>query len=1060
MLVYSALLNVGCSSQAKTERHLSRANQFFQAEKYREAVIEYMNVLKVDPTNRVAVRGMAFTLYELGDVRSAIPCLLKAEELDAGDIDVRLKLGTLYLVMGDRSKARERAQSVLKRIPDNLDAMILWGAGVSTSNEVEEAISQMTKYGAKYEGQPRYCVTLASLYVSKGNYVAAEKMYREGLEKCPKSWEIHLARGDLYLRKRDSSRAGVEYQAAADLAPVKSIARVKLARFQWADGKVGEAKKILEDLLKQAGRFSAAALCRAEIALSERDYDTAMKLLEEVSKAEPSNLESFLLMQRVKLAQGKDDEVIAAYEKLVAAFPKSAQGRYLLGVARLHKGDVSKAISECERAVELDVNHVESMRFLAELYIRIGQPDRALALLKSVWSRYSGESFIYVLKGAAYSVKNDFTQAADVYREMIKKIPDSPQGFYLLGLALRRLNQENESIPIFEKALELEPNFMEALEQLVGVMAVRSQSWDSSVKRIEKQIEKVPDAAGNYYLLGNALSQKKDWDQAEKAFLKAIDLKPDIAAAYVGLSYVYIATHREEQALEKLDSALSVNSNSVASLMLKGTLLMNKNDPAHAALQYQRVLVVNPAFVPALNNLACLYQEKLNLEDKAFDCARRARILAPRDSRVADTLGWILFHRGEYKWALTLLRDGLEQLGSEPEVLYHLGMCYAAMGDEENARKSLSRALELAKTFPGSVEATGMLSVLSAGEDLKEFPDVGRVEAFLDAHPDNSYALVKGGAFYERVGEYERARDLYEKAIARNKHFAPALMRLAKLWANQLKQIDRGLVLARQAREENPESPEVADILASIAFRKGDYKWAQSLMMESISRAGGTPARQYMLGILSYALGNMDSATNLVGQVLNSSSGGGAVAAAKEFMERVRHPELAMSRIPMAEMTNSLTVENLPLLMYVAGTYEQKSETHKAQSLYEQAAAQFPDFSPAYKRLALTYNGQRTFSEQEYKLLKKARELLPDDPEVGYILGKAAFSKGQYDWAMRLLQESTVKFPERADGYYYLGMSYHQLKNIPAAKQTLSRAIELDPRSCLATAAQEILRQM
>jgi len=44
--------------------------------------------------------------------------------------------------------------------------------------------------------------------------------------------------------------------------------------------------------------------------------------------------------------------------------------------------------------------------------------------------------------------------------------------------------------------------------------------------------------------------------------------------------------------------------------------------------------------------------------------------------------------------------------------------------------------------------------------------------------------------------------------------------------------------------------------------------------------------------------------------------------------------------------------------------------------------------------------------------------------------------------------------------YYYLGMSYHQLKNKVAAKKALGRALELDSQSGLAPAAQAILRQL
>lgn len=1050
------LAAAGCSPQAKTARHLARAGHFVQGEKYREAALEYLNVLQTEPTNRVAVRGMGLTLYQMGEFRAAVPYLQKAEDLNPADVDVRLKLGALYLGMGDKARARQRAEAVLKGVPDNLDALALWGAGVSTSNEVVAAIARLTACDAQFQDQAKYYVTLASLYVSRGDFDSAEAVYRKGFEKIPKSRDLHLARGDFYLLKRNSVLAGADYQAAANLSPAKSIARVKLARFLWADGKKEEARKILDGLLKQFPAFSAAALFRAEIALVDRDVDTAEKLLNGILKAEPSHLEAFLLLQRVKLAQGKDDEAIAAYTKLVSAFPKAAQGRYLLGLAWLHKGDIQKAIVECEQAVALDPDQIEYIHLLSELLIRSGQPDLVIARLRPLVRQHPDKAFALVLLGEAYSAKKDFTLAADAYRALMTGMPDNPRGPYLLGLTMRKLGREAEAIPLFEEVLRLDPGSPEAVEQLAELLATKHKKWDAAVERIQRQIEKVPSSAGFHYLLGNAFSRKGDWDKAEKAFQKTIELQPDITSAYLGLSYVYVATHKEDQALAKLDSALAVNSNDVASLMMKATILTQKNDPANAGMQYQRILAVSPNFVPALNNLACLYQDSPALREKACELARRARDLAPRDPRIADTLGWILFQRGDFKWSLTLLQESAEALSREAEVLFHLGQCQAALGDVEKARAALTRALELKKTFPGSGAAEDLLSVLSFSDNLKEYTSSGQVDAFLEKHPDNPLALVKGGAFYEHTGDIERARILYEKALSRSGHFVPALIHLARLCATRLNQLDRALALARQARDEAPGDVHVADTLASMAFRKGDYKWAQSLLAESISRAGETPERQYLQGLLYYTLGRIEDSTNLIGKVQHASSGEFS-SAAQQFMERVRNPEGAEKRTQVADLTDPLTVENLPLLMYVAGTYEQKGERARAQSLYMQVAAQFPDFSPVFRKLALACIGQKTVSDQDYKVLVKARELLPLDPDVGMALGEAAYNKGRFEWASRLLQEVVDTVPNQAGAYYYLGMSYHQLKNKAAARKALSRALELEPGAEWAPAVREML---
>lgn len=1044
----------GCSRQARQARHLERAGRQFQAERYREASLEYMSVLGTDPTNRVALRGLGLALFEMGEMRAAIPCLLKAEEADSKDVEVRLKLGSLYLLMGLQEKARERAESVLRQSPDHLDALVLYAASAGP-READEAIARLLPHAARYADQARFLVALASLHANRGDLDKAEGIYRDALQRLPKSWELHLALADLYARKRDPARAGEAYRLAAELAPVKSMAPVKRARFCWSEGRHDEARAILDDVLRAAPQFGAAVMARAEMALRDRDPAQAAQLLEGFLKAEPSALEAFLLLQRVKLAQGKVDEAIAGYRKVVAAFPKAAQGWYLLGVAWLQKGDIQKAIGECERALELDADHLDALRLVAELHIRAGQPDAALSAVRPYLVRHPGEGALHTVVGAAYGAKKDHLRAAETYREMIQRMPTNPQGPYLLGLALRKLGREAEAAARFEEALKLDPAFPEALDQLAGLLAVRGGSWADGVRRIEQQLAVAPDSAAHAYLLGSYLSRMRAWDKAEQAFLKAVERRPELTAAYVGLSHVYAQTRRVDEALGKLDEALAVRSNDVASLMMKGLILTGRDRPAEAAEAYRRILALNPSFVPALNNLACLTLESPATREEAYELARRARSLDPRDPRVADTFGWILYLRGEYKWALTLLQEALEPLGGEPEVHYHAGLCLAALGNEGKARAALAKALELSSKFPGAREAAAMLNVLAAGESLQEFAGAEQVEAFLAAHPDLPLALVKGGAYYQRTGHAERARALFEKALAVNKGYVPALMGLARLWAGPLGQPDRALAYAKQARDASPGDAEVAHVLARLAFQRGDFRWAQSLLAEGEGRTSETPERLYLLGMIQYVQGRTDAATNLVARALEAGTGFPSAEGARRFMEHAGDPGAALRGVPESALLAPPAVENLPLLMYAAAGHERSGDPGKAQSLYAHAAAKYPDFVPAYRRLAVLLTGQESVSEPEFKMLVKARELLPADPAVARSLGQAAYLRGHYEWAVNLLQESARQFPDTAEVFYYLGMGHHRLKHADAARKALARGLELDPQSRLAPVARE-----
>src|SRR5213593_4479472 len=130
-LVFSltALLVVaGCSRspEAKKARHLERGDKYFSKAQYREALIEYANVLQLDRANPRAIRQLALAHYQLGQMGQAFPYLKKSQELDPGDTDVRLKLGGIYLVARQPAEARQQVAVVLERDPKNFEALLIW----------------------------------------------------------------------------------------------------------------------------------------------------------------------------------------------------------------------------------------------------------------------------------------------------------------------------------------------------------------------------------------------------------------------------------------------------------------------------------------------------------------------------------------------------------------------------------------------------------------------------------------------------------------------------------------------------------------------------------------------------------------------------------------------------------------------------------------------------------------------------------------------------------------------------------------------------------------------
>src|SRR5206468_492499 len=186
---------------------------------------------------------------------------------------------------------------------------------------------------------------------------------------------------------------------------------------------------------------------------------------------------------------------------------------------------------------------------------------------------------------------------------------------------------------------------------------VADKQYTAALQRVQKQTEKNPKTPELELLLARIYEAKGEVGQAEAALLKAMELQPNFRPAYLSLAKIYVASNRYQQALEKLQGIVSKNPKDVPALMQIGMIQSEmKNYPA-AAESYEKLLAVDPQFSPALNNIAYLYSERLGRIDEAYKMARRAKDLLPNEPYTADTLGWILYKRGEYSWALNLLQE-------------------------------------------------------------------------------------------------------------------------------------------------------------------------------------------------------------------------------------------------------------------------------------------------------------------------------------------------------------------------------------------------------------------
>ena len=114
----------------------------------------------------------------------------------------------------------------------------------------------------------------------------------------------------------------------------------------------------------------------------------------------------------------------------------------------------------------------------------------------------------------------------------------------------------------------------------------------------------------------------------------------------------------------------------------------------------------------AANNLAYIYAELGTNLDVALQLATTAKQGLPNDSSVDDTIGWIYYKKDQASRAVRPLEESAKGQPGLADVLYHLGMTYARLGEKAKARETLERALKLDPKIGGD-EARRVLASVS-----------------------------------------------------------------------------------------------------------------------------------------------------------------------------------------------------------------------------------------------------------------------------------------------------------------------------------------------------------
>ena len=1059
-LTLAAALIASCSKEAKKTRFLAEADSYFKAGNYDKAKVSYLNVVRLDPQNALAFERIGTMWLEDGSPLRAAAFLVKANELAPKNDQNRIRLTRCYLAIGRFADASKQALKVLEQTPDNEDAIIALTEAARSKEDIQAAEQHLEKYPKKDDIS--FHLASANLFLSSGDLAAAEKALRPALTVNPNSSAAHMALGDLYLLKKDQKQAGEEFKKAAELAPVRSMERLKYAAFMSAAGDTAETRRISTEMTTQAPDYLPGWTLLAELAFKEGKYDEALSLLENVFSREPQYIDGHRLESEVLLAKGDTKKATEVLERLDQTYPDTPLIKYELARAYLKKNNMNQAKVVLDQAISINPNYAEAILLLADINLRSGHGEAVIEPMTRLLKRSPELRSAALLLAAAYGSLDRFDDAAVITGEEAKLAPRDPQAQMALGLTLRQAKRNDEARQAFEKAAELAPDNLWPVDQLVE-LDLLEKHFDTAQQRIDRHFQKTPDSPAAHFFKGKILVAEEKWGPAETELQKTLQLDPNFGGAYDLLVQTYLVTNKLPQALSQLQTQLSKNPNDASALMTLALLHERTNEFAKARDAYEHLLSLKPDLVSALNNLACLYADRLNDLGKAYDLARKARDLQGNDPAIADTFGWILSKRGEYQQALAILQGSAAKLPDSPEVQFHLGMTAYMMGQPDLARVALQKAASATNDFPGKEESKRHLALLKNDAAAAPELSVSQLEAMAKKQPNDVIAQTRLGEAYEKQGAADKAAAAFEQVLKLNPRLASATTKLAQLYAGPLQNKEKALAYAKKARELTPNDPQVTSILGKVAYQSGNLAWSYSLLQEAARQRENDPSILHDLAWAAYRLGKVNEARETMQKALATGSDFPEAADARTFLSLTALDENLKELVAAEnEIQKELQAspEYLPALMAQAALDEQRGQIKPASEIYTSILRRSPDFAPAQKRLAKLYAQEPSTTAAAYDLATKARKALPDDGELAELLGRLSYEKKEYQRAIQLLEESARKTSLNANSLFYLGMSQLQTRQKAEARDVLNQALVGGLQEPLASEARHALADL
>src|SRR6516225_6899473 len=391
-------------TKAELEDMYNTAYRAFDAGKFPEALKQLDAIDARQPDLAAAKNLRGVILMRQGNYDQAEAALTEAARIDPKFWNARFNLAEIPFLKKDWAEARQRFEQLLS----------------TGQSDLAKEASQLIQYK----------ILLTYLMESKSNMVDS---ILAKLELSPDTPAVDYVKAAVALQQKNQSEAKDRISAAEkNYSPqLNKLFAESLYEVGWLKKPEGEGRASLP-LMTAAERtektkaFARSKFEQSQEAFRQRDFATALKLVDEADKAVPDQPATLNLRGEILMQQGQFDDAETAFKKAAKLDTKLRDAQYNLAQIPFKKKEYAKARDRFETLYKRipggDKNQAaELIKFKIYMtYLMEGKESRAHSMMEEF--QFTGDTPALYYAQAAWEYKHNNPQKAEDWTNSANKI--------------------------------------------------------------------------------------------------------------------------------------------------------------------------------------------------------------------------------------------------------------------------------------------------------------------------------------------------------------------------------------------------------------------------------------------------------------------------------------------------------------------------------------------------------------------------------------------------------------------------------------------------------------